>query len=170
MMKKNLEYYGRPNFPHDWVTQSINLIGEETMVFVEEELTKEDQQKILRDVQCDEKKYALLKKNLEYYTRPNFAHYWVIDHQSGFYLIYVSKNAHYSESDKYFYFYFYNKTYEVLAKRGFIDILYLKDLPEPTILDEFKENLRKAFAVYKNFDEKQYFPDFEIELENKGEC
>ncbi|WP_434778352.1 hypothetical protein [Neisseria sp. Ec49-e6-T10] len=136
------------------------------MAFVEEELTKEDQQKILRDVQYDEKKYALLKKNLEYYTRSNFAHDWVIDYQSGFYLLYVSKNAFEFERDQYFYFYFYGKAYEVM-KEGFSGILFLREVPEEAKLEEFKEFLRKAFAIHDRCDERKYTAQFEIKLEQK---
>ncbi|WP_434778357.1 hypothetical protein [Neisseria sp. Ec49-e6-T10] len=138
------------------------------MAFVEEELTKEDQQKILRDVQYDEKKYALLKKNLEYYTRPNFASHWIIDHQSGFYLLYVNKNAFETVLDDYFYFYCYGKAYEVIRK-AYGEGYFLKDVPEEAKLEEFKEILTKVLAMYYRYDEEGFSIQFKVEQEEKGE-
>jgi hypothetical protein len=121
------------------------------MAYVLEEITPADQEKILKDAECDEmKKAPLVTLNYFEYGRP----IWVIDRERDSYLFWGPKPAKVNYARYYF---FFNKFLYVLRVKRGENVIHFEDMPilESFLLHDLKQAIKEAFSVYPFADFKK---------------
>lgn len=117
------------------------------MAYVLETITQEDQEKILKDVECDGgKRRALLARNGYFDCNPGLK--WVIDRERDSYLFWsprppMTQNYHY-------YFFFEKTTYAIHIKSPAVGKVYFDDeMPsDPLLLSALNRAISEAFDAY----------------------
>lgn len=117
------------------------------MAYVLETITQEDQEKIIKDVECDERKRrALLARNGYFNCNPGLK--WVIDRGRDSYLFWSPRppmTQHY-----HYYFYFEKKTYAIHIESPVVGKVYFDDESpaDPSLLSALKRAIGEAFDAH----------------------
>ena len=117
------------------------------MTYVLETITPEDQEKILRDAECDERKKKILIRR-GYFNKDEPPRDWVIERDKNSYLFWAPRPP--MDQSYYYYFYFNNFLYALRINSISNCIVYFDDKPffPPPDLAEFKQAIIDAFSVF----------------------
>jgi hypothetical protein len=117
------------------------------MAYVLEKMTQADQEKILKDAECDESKKQLLIKR-KIFTRYSAGNEWAIDRDINSYLFWVHPPPR--SEYRYYYFYFNDFLYALRFYSIADCLIHFDDsrLPDQSLLPEFKEAITEALSVY----------------------
>lgn len=121
------------------------LIRETVMAYVLEKITPADQEKILKDAECDANKKNLLTRSRLF--RDSVGNEWAVDRDKNSYLLWVPPPPR-SQAHCY-YFYFHDFLY-ALRFDSYVDcVIHFDDarLPDQSLLPEFKKAIIDAFSV-----------------------
>jgi hypothetical protein len=117
------------------------------MTYVLEEITLADQEKILKDAECDERKKRLLIRR-DYFNKDEPPREWAVNRDKNSYLFWAPRPP--MDQNSYYYFYFNNFLYALHFKSQVDCVVYFDDTPFPTPprLTEFKQAIVNAFSAY----------------------
>lgn len=129
------------------------------MPYVLEEITPADQEKILTDAECDEKKKKFLLARGGYFSNnPNLK--WAVDRERNSYLFWAPRPP----MTEYYHYYFYFKSflYALCIKSMLEDKIHFDDipLPNPLLLPELKQAIIEAFSIHKIHGSRPVFITF----------
>ncbi len=117
------------------------------MAYVLETITPEDQGKILKDAECDErKKKALIRRG--YFNKDEPPRDWAIDRIQNSYLFWAPRPP--MNPDYHCYFYFNDFLYALRFKSKVDCVVYFDDakLPNLSLLPSIKQEIANAFLAY----------------------
>lgn len=116
------------------------------MAYALEAISMEDQQKILKDAECD----PIKKRNLTYFatTSGDFPKKWVIDRERDYYMFISPWMVRPEDSSMHSrYFFFDGFMYEFLAPTFWGDEIKFIDIPPESQFSRYQEEITLAFAV-----------------------
>lgn len=116
------------------------------MTYVLETITQQDQEKIIKDAECD----PLKNRDFVYATRNprDFPQNWVIDRERNFYMCFRPVLMRPETMGDSLYFYFKEYLYEIRIRSPFSNEVEFVDIPPPFLLNEFQREIVAAFTVF----------------------
>ncbi|KJV05286.1 hypothetical protein [Methylocucumis oryzae] len=100
------------------------------MAYVLETITSEDQEKILKDAECDEEKHGLLRYAKDHVDFPET---WAIDYQRNYYMLIAPVIVRPDEPGGAIFFYFKGFLFEICIESPFGNKIKCIDKPSPSI-------------------------------------
>lgn len=117
------------------------------MAYVLEKITKVDQEKIIKDAECDPKKRSALIYARDHHE---FAASWAVDREHDGYFLLAPVTVREESWDRPYYIFVRNRLWRANSKASIGNQFYLDEevLPPPDVLLEVQQEIRTAFAIY----------------------
>jgi hypothetical protein len=107
------------------------------------EITKEEQSKILKDVEQDVEKYKLLSHGFN----ENLTNHWIVNSELNSYLLWKPRFVRMDARDFRRYFFFKDCMYEISKLTFFGTEVAIIEMPPEEMLEEFKQEVTLSFMA-----------------------